>query len=324
MQHMNNTLKLFDFAPQQGTFRQDVLRGLRCVQKELPSKYFYDEIGSSLFDQICELAEYYPTRTELAILEQHIEEITEALGPRCMLIEYGSGSSIKIRQILDHLVNPAAYVPIDICKMHLCKAAGELAEDYPALEILPVCADYTSDFVLPQPEAYIARKVAYYPGSTIGNFDLVQARNFLRRIAQTCGYGGGLLIGVDLKKDGNVLHRAYNDSLGVTARFNLHLLERINQEFMPGFTVKDFQHYAFYNPGHGRVEMHLMSLVPQQVCLDEHEVLFAQGETIWTESSYKYTLDEFAHLAAESGWHVEHTWLDEQKHFSIQYLSVVG
>ncbi|HEX4204870.1 MAG TPA: L-histidine N(alpha)-methyltransferase [Ktedonobacteraceae bacterium] len=322
MQYSNKPIPLFDFAPQQNTFRQDVLQGLHKSCKELASKYFYDETGSQLFDQICELDEYYVTRTEQLIMREQMPHIAALLGEQCMLIEYGSGSSIKTRQLLDHLVRPAVYVPIDIAKTHLRNTAAALARDYPTLEILPICADYTSDFALPQPKHAVARKVAYYPGSTIGNFDPPQAISFLMRIARACGVGGGLLIGVDLKKDGNVLHRAYNDGQGVTARFNLHLLERINQEFTPGFPVDQFRHYAFYNPRHGRVEMHLMSVQPQRVQLDDQTIMFAQGETIWTESSYKYTLDEFAHVAGEAGFAVEHTWLDPQRLFSVQYLVV--
>lgn len=201
MQPTNQRIKVLDFAPQQSTFRTDVIQGLQKPVKELPSKYFYDEVGSQLFERITQLEDYYPTRIELAIMQQEIQHIARVLGPDCMLIEYGSGSSIKIRQLLNHLVNPAAYVPIDISKEALTQAAHELAMIYPELEILPIYADYTSDFTLPQPRKYVARRVAYYPGSTIGNFDPHAAIRFLSSIAQTCGSGGGLLIGVDLKKD---------------------------------------------------------------------------------------------------------------------------
>jgi dimethylhistidine N-methyltransferase len=314
--------KLYDFAPRLNTFRADVLQGLQRPCKELPSKYFYDETGSQLFDQICELPEYYPTRTELSIMQHNIQAIADTLGPHCMLIEYGSGSSLKTRHLLDHLHQPAAYVPIDISRQHLLHTAEELAHAYPQIEILPVCADYTSAFKLPQPSSRVARRVAYYPGSTIGNFDPNAAIRFMASIAQTCGEGGGLLIGVDLKKDFNILHHAYNDSAGVTAKFNLNLLERINHELAGDFHLDQFVHYAFYNPGPGRVEMHLESLRRQQVHLDGHTISFKQGESIWTESSYKYTLEEFAQLASEAGFHVEQIWLDASKFFSVQYLTV--
>ena len=313
----------YDFAPKLNTFRSDILEGLQRPLKEIASKYFYDEAGSQLFDQITELDEYYATRIELSIMQSNIQQIAARLGPHCMLIEYGSGSSLKTRQLLDHLENLAAYVPIDISKQHLLNAAQELATRYPQLEIFPVCADYTSGFTLPSPQGYVAHRVAYYPGSTIGNFDPHAAIRFLASIAQKCGKGGGLLIGVDLKKDFNVLHRAYNDSEGITAQFNLHLLTRINQELSADFQVDQFSHYAFYNPVPGRIEMHLGSLKKQQVHIGEQTITFKQGESIWTESSYKFTVDEFAQLASEAGFHVEEVWLDLQHFFSVQYLSVV-
>ncbi|HEY4384296.1 MAG TPA: L-histidine N(alpha)-methyltransferase [Ktedonobacteraceae bacterium] len=316
------TLGLYDFEPRQNTFRNDVLQGLLRARKELPSKYFYDDIGSLLFERICVQDEYYPTRTELCIMQAHADEIASILGPGCLLIEYGSGSSTKIRLLLDALHDPAGYVAIDIAKEHLLRSVSSLASAYPTLEILPVCADYTSHFDLPTPKRPVARRVAYFPGSTIGNFDRKPARHFLRQIASVC-QGGGLLIGVDLKKDFNILHRAYNDAQGVTARFNLHLLERINQELDANFPLDQFSHYAFYNPDQSRIEMHLASLIHQCISIDEHEIAFKRGESIWTESSYKYTLEEFAQMAASTGFVVEHVWTDPQELFSVQYLRVV-
>ncbi|GLV56296.1 dimethylhistidine N-methyltransferase [Dictyobacter sp. S3.2.2.5] len=301
----------------------EILQGLQKPIKELPSKYFYDEVGSQLFDRITELDEYYLTRTELQVMQQQIQDIAATLGPRCMLIEYGSGSSMKTPQLLDHLEQPVAYVPIDISKEHLLQASLRLSQSYPKLEILPICADYTSNFALPDPTQPGARKVAYYPGSTIGNFDREPARNFLAQIAHTCGQGGGLLIGVDLKKDFSILHSAYNDQAGVTAAFNLHLLERLNHELNTDFQLDQFGHYAFYNPAESRIEMHLVSLRKQQVQVGKEKIAFDEYESIWTESSYKYTLDEFGQLAASAGFKVEHIWLDTQKFFSIQYLSVI-
>ncbi len=296
-----------------------MLHGLQDARKELPSKYFYDDIGSQLFEQICEVDEYYLTRTELNIMQERIHEIAPLLGPNCLLIEYGSGTSTKTRMLLDALQDLAGYVPIDIAKEPLLRAAAALAAAYPALEVLPVCADYTSDFTLPSPAKPVSRKIAYFPGSTIGNFDREPAKRFLQQIARTCA-GGGLLIGADLKKDFNILHRAYNDAQGVTARFNLHLLERMNQELGANFQLNQFGHYAFYNPGQSRIEMHLVSLMNQAVRIGEVEVAFKLGESIWTESSYKYTLEEFAQLARATGFSVEGLWTDPQQLFSVQYL----
>ena len=297
------------------------MQGLQDSRKELPSKYFYDEVGSQLFEQICELDEYYPTRTELGIMQAHMTEIVSLLGTNCLLIEYGSGSSMKIRMLLDALQDPAGYVPIDIAKDQLLRSAASLALTYPELEVLPVCADYTSNFELPLPGKSVLRRVAYFPGSTIGNFDREPAKHFLQQIARVC-QGGGLLIGVDLKKDFNILHRAYNDSQGVTAQFNKHLLVRINQELDANFQLNQFGHYAFYNPGQSRIEMHLVSLKNQTVRIGDSEISFKLGESIWTESSYKYTLDEFAQLAAKAGFTVERVWTDPRKLFSVQYLKV--
>ena len=321
-QQKKSPLELYDFEPQRNTFRNDVLQGLQDAKKELPSKYFYDDAGSLLFEQICLLDEYYPTRTELGIMQESMPEIVSLVGPDCLLIEYGSGSSTKIRMLLDALHKPAGYVAIDIAKEHLQRSAASLAAAYPTLAVFPVCADYTSDFALPSPSVPVSKRVAYFPGSTIGNFDREPAIRFLQQIAKTCK-GGGLLIGVDLKKDFNILHRAYNDEKGITARFNLHLLERINQELAGDFQLDQFSHYAFYNPGQSRIEMHLVSLKHQVVHIGESEFSFKLGESIWTESSYKYTPAEFAQLAACAGFAVERVWTDAQQLFSLQYLKVV-
>lgn len=298
-----------------------MLQGLQKSPKELLSKYFYDDVGSQLFDQICELDEYYPTRIELSIMQERIAEMVSLFGPNCLLIEYGSGSSTKTRLLLDSLQNPAGYVPIDISKDHLLRSAAALTLAYPELEVLPVCADYTSDFAIPAPAKPVFRRVGYFPGSTIGNFDPEPAKRFLKKIARACR-GGGLLIGVDLKKDFALLHRAYNDQQGVTAQFNRNILVRINQELDANFQLDRFGHYAFYNPTESRIEMHLVSLANQVVRLGDVEIPFKLGESIWTESSYKYTLDEFAQLAATAGFTVERVWTDPQELFSVQYLTV--
>jgi dimethylhistidine N-methyltransferase len=314
----------YDFKPEQDRFRDDVVNGLQKQQKELPCKYFYDERGSYLFECICGLDEYYIPRTETAIMKTAIEQIAELLGPEVLLIEYGSGSSTKTQILLDHLPDLTAYMPIDISREQLIEATEDLIQRYPRLTIVPVCADYTRGFSLPDIKGPVSRSVAYFPGSTIGNLDPNEARQFLAHVARLCGPGGGLLIGVDLKKDPAMLHRAYNDSDGVTAQFNLNILERINRELDGKFQVAYFEHYAFYNPQESRVEMHLVSRRDQKVRLDSTSVSFARGESIWTESSYKYNLDEFALLADNAGFAVEHVWTDEQHLFSVQYLLCMG
>jgi len=311
---------LCDFKPGLERFRAEVLNGLRKPQKELPSKYFYDEKGSHLYERICALDEYYIPRTEAAIMESNIEDVAELLESRVLLIEYGCGNCAKTRVLLDHLLEPAAFIPVDISREQLLRTAKELVSEYPNLEVLPVCADYTSGFELPSVKQPSYRRVIYFPGSTIGNFDLIPAKHFLEHIAMVCGPGGGLLIGVDLKKDISVLHRAYNDNEGVTAAFNLNLLERINRELDCDFQLDWFEHYAFYNPRESRVEMHLVSLREQTVHLDNVTIPFARGESIWTESSYKFNLDEFEQMAAAAGLKVERIWTDEQQWFSVQYL----
>lgn len=314
-----DTLPLLDFHPETDSLRDEVLDGLRSTPKQLPSKFFYDERGSRLFDAICELDEYYPTRTEQAIMEAHVDDMVDAIGSRALLVEYGSGSSVKTRILLDHLRDLAGYVPIDISRDHLMQAAEEIARQYPDLSVLPVCADYTADYRLPEPETPANRTVVYYPGSTIGNFTPSTARAFLEHVGTHVGPEGGLLIGVDLRKDEALLHAAYNDSDGVTAAFNKNLLRRINRELDADFDLDQFRHEAIYNREHGRVEMHLVSEADQQVTVAGVEFDFARGERITTEYSYKYTLDRFASLAAEAGWSVEHVWTDEDELFSVQY-----
>jgi dimethylhistidine N-methyltransferase len=312
--------RINDFKPEREYFYAEVVNGLRKAQKELPSKYFYDERGSYLYECICALDEYYLPRIEVAIMEAHIREIIELLGPDVCLIEYGCGNCTKTRILLDNLPDLAAFVPIDISGEQLLRVSRELAASYPGLEILPVCADYTGYFELPSLKRPGYRTVVYFPGSTIGNFDLEPARNFLEHVASVCGPDGALLIGVDLKKDSDVLYHAYNDHEGVTASFNLNLLERINRELGGDFQLNNFRHYAFYNPGESRIEMHLVSLRDQVVHLGDLTIPFSKGESIWTESSYKYSLDDFQQLAADVGFRVGKVWTDEREWFSVQYL----
>ncbi len=298
----------------------EVLNGLRKTQKELPCKYFYDEHGSMLFDRICTLNEYYIPRIETAIMEAYIAEITELLGVNINLIEYGSGSSNKTRILLDNLHNIDTYMPIDICEEQLLSSKEELKTLYPDLNIHSICADYTNSLELPELEHTNKRKIVYFPGSSIGNFDPPRAKQFLEHIANVCGPDGGLLIGVDLKKDPDVLYRAYNDSQGITAAFNLNILKRINRELGCDFQVESFAHYAFYNTYQGRIEMHLLSLRDQAINLNGVTFTFSDFESIWTESSYKYTVDEFQQIAASAGFKAVKTWKDEKQWFSIQYF----
>lgn len=318
----DSALPLFDYAPDAGDIRQEVLQGLTESRKYLPSKLFYDEHGSQLFDQITELDEYYPTRTELEIMRQSASEMAAVLGRDCLLVEYGSGSSLKIRLLLDVLENPAAYVPIDISKEHLVKSALRLASEYPNLQILPVCADYTSHFELPKPKRKAQRKVIYFPGSTIGNLEPFTLARFLRDTARQVESGGGFLVGIDLKKDPEILHKAYNDAAGVTAEFNLNMLERLNRELQTNFRLDQFRHYAFYNPPESRIEMHILSLQEQQVQLGDTTINFKLGESIWTESSYKYNLTEFAQVAAKAGFKLQKSWTDPAQLFGVVYLTV--
>ena len=311
-----------DLRPDSGSFLEDVLQGLSRPQKALSPKYFYDEAGSALFDQICELPEYYPTRTEIVLMHAHARSMADRLGPRCALIEYGSGSGRKTRILIEAL-EPTAYIPIDIAGTQLKASSAELAREFPNLAVMAVCADYSRPLPLPHLSGTGARRRAiYFPGSTIGNFTKEEAADFLRNARAVAGPGGALLIGVDLKKDPALLHAAYNDAQGVTARFNLNLLARINRELGGDFDLTAFRHYAFYNAPLGRIEMHLVSGRDQQVTVRGHAIRFRAGETIHTENSYKYSIEEFQALARGSGLEPEACWTDEERLFSVHYLTV--
>lgn len=314
---------LIDYKPSTAIQRDEVLEGLQHPVKQLPPKLFYDERGSQLFDQITELDEYYVTRTELNIMQDYIDDIVSLIGVGCLLIEYGSGSSVKTRLLLSHLSDMSGYIPIDISREHLQRSAEAVAEAYPNLEVLPVCADYSKSFDLPLPTKPVNRRVVYFPGSTIGNFHPREAEAFLTQMRGVCGPDGGVLIGVDLKKPTDMLNRAYNDNAGITAQFNLNLLRRLNRELGTNFTLERFFHDAFYNKEQSRIEMHLVSKEDQTVQLDGRAIHFNAGECIWTESSYKYSLDEFAQLAERAGLHVHTVWTDDRQLFSVQYLTVV-
>lgn len=313
-------IELLDLHPEVGDLREEVLEGLRGDPKRLPCKLFYDERGSELYERITRLDEYYQTRTEAAIMRTNIEEIVSRIESGCLLIEYGSGNSEKTRILLDHLEDIAAYVPIDISRDHLMQAAVELEEEYPDLEIRPVCADYTSQIELPEVEKAVSKRVVFFPGSTIGNFEPHEAVAFLRRIAEPCEVGDGLLLGADLKKDRATLEAAYNDSAGVTAEFNLNMLRHINRKLGTDFDLEAFEHRAIYNEDEGRIEMWLVSLEDQTVQLNGDAIALDRGDMVWTESSYKYTPGELADLARQGGFALERTWTDPRDLFSVNYL----
>ena len=299
----------------------EIVEGLGRSQKMLSPKFFYDHTGSKLFDDICELPEYYLTRTELQIMQVCSAEIAELIGSHASLIEFGSGSSLKTRILLNHLNDLAAYVPVDISKEHLLAAARTLSADYPGLEILPVAADFTQPFPLPQPLVTPARNLVYFPGSTIGNFNPEAALELLQVMHQEAGENGALLIGVDLKKDRAILERAYNDSAGVTAQFNLNILRRLNNEFAADFNLSKFDHSAIYDSVAGRIEMRLVSKAHQQVSIGGRVFHLVPGEFILTEHSHKYSLEDFRKMAALAGFQVAKVWTDPAQMFSVQFCT---
>ena len=316
-----NLRGLADFSPDEAVMLEEVLHGLALPRKNIPSLYFYDQRGSELFDAITELPEYYPTRTEVSILEAHGPEMAATLGPGVRLIELGSGSALKTELLLARLESPAAYVPVEISREHLLAAAGRIAADFPGLEVLPVTADFTEPFDLPEPKhSKVRRNVAFFPGSTIGNFPRGMAADLLRAIRCDVGPGGAMLIGVDLEKDRAVLERAYNDAAGVTAEFNLNLLIRLNRELGADFDIGAFRHEAVWDEAKGRIEMRLISTRAQTVNVAGHDFDFAPGEILVTEYSHKYSLEGFRGLAEANGFHVARVWTDPQGLFSVQLL----
>ncbi len=310
-------VRLYNFLPEGDSFLDDVLAGLARPQKTLPPKYFYDARGCELFEQICTLPEYYPTRTELAIMREHAAAMATFLGPDCQLIEFGSGSSTKTRILIDEL-QPPLYVPIDIAGEAIKKAAAELARTFPWLNINGVCADYTKPLALPEFVGVpVRRKAVYFPGSTIGNFTPLEAIEFLKLARRMVGAGGALLIGVDLKKNKQVLDAAYDDAAGVTAAFNLNLLQRINRELRGDFQLRRFRHKAFYDEGKGWIEMHIESLASQIAHVGGERFRFDAGETIHTEISCKYSVEEFQAIARSAGFAPAQTWIDADRLFSV-------
>jgi dimethylhistidine N-methyltransferase len=308
-----------DATPESDSFAQALLTGLSSRPRALPAKFFYDAEGSALFEKICDLPEYYPTRTDMAILERDAAAMADRIGADAELIEFGAGSSRKVRTLLGALVRPRRYVPIDISGEHLTQAIEPLAADYPGLSIRPLIADYTRPFALPSPAAGTRRRVGFFPGSTVGNFTPEEAIVFLHRAAGLLA-GGGLLIGVDLVKEPARLHAAYNDAAGVTAAFNLNLLARANRETASDFDLARFAHYAFYNAPLSRIEMHLVSRRRQTVTVLGRSFGFAEGEAIHTENSYKYTVESFRALAETAGFLPGPVWTDAERLFSVHWL----
>jgi dimethylhistidine N-methyltransferase len=309
-----------DLAPGEENFRDAVLYGLGRARKAIPCKFFYDARGSVLFEEICRLPEYYPTRTEIAILEENSTDIADQMGPHCRVIEFGSGASHKVRILLQALDRPAAYVPVDISREHLRDAAISLAEDFPSVPVIAVCADYSRPFPMPPLPGAKGKRVGFFPGSTIGNFEPDAAVAFLDNYARILGPGGEMLIGVDLKKETEILDAAYNDRAGVTSTFNLNLLERANRELDGNLDLDRFEHVAFYNEAEGRVEIYIRSLVDQEARVAGGRFRFAKDELIHTEYSYKYSVEEFRALAARAGFRPVDTWTDPAELFSVHYF----
>jgi len=311
---------LRDRTPARDQLVGEILGNLAQSPRRIPPKYFYDERGSVLFDQICELPEYYLTRTETTILQSHGVEIAAAIGPGALLIEYGSGSSLKTRLLLDRLPELAAYVPVDISRRYLLNCAQRLAADYPQLRVLPVCADFTEPFVPPAEVRQVARRVAFFPGSTIGNFEYDAAVALLANMRAVVGPGGGAIVGADRVKSIEVIEAAYNDSAGVTAAFNKNVLVRLNREFGASFRLDEFVHHAPWVDREQRIEMRLVSRSQHSVEVAGECIRFEAGEHILTECCHKYTPDRFAGLVAEAGWSIRHTWSDPANLFGVYYL----
>jgi len=317
-------IEYLDFEPEPGDLLAEVQALLSGEQKRLPTMLLYDEKGSKLFDQICELPEYYPTRTETAILNDNAVEIAEALGSKAMLVEFGSGSSMKTRILLDHMDDLVSYVPIDISREHLLAAAEAVAEDYPDVPVQPVVADYMAPFDLPTPPEPPEQTTGFFPGSTVGNLVERQAVAFLRNVCDVVGDGGSLLLGADLRKDRKILEAAYNDAAGVTAAFNLNALDVVNDRLGADFDVDQFRHEAVYDNDAGRIEMRLVSQERQSVQVGDKTIEFEPQEYILTEYSHKYRLEDVAAMAARVGMTVERVWTDPDELFSVQHLRVTG
>jgi dimethylhistidine N-methyltransferase len=311
-------IPLHDLHPAPDDLRGEVLSGLHRAPRTLPCKYFYDAVGSRLFDEICDLDEYYLTRAECAILEQDGADIARAIGPGALLVELGSGSSTKTHIVLEALERSAGYVPVDISREHLVAAAHRISQAFPELPVHPVCADFTEGVGLPDGVDESAPRYVFFPGSTIGNFDAAGRLRVLEHVVELCGdTGGGLLIGIDLIKDRDVLEAAYNDAAGVTAAFNLNLLERVNRELDADFDVARFRHEAVFNQARCRVEMYLVSEADQIARVEGHRFAFRRGERICTEHSYKFSVEGFSEQAARVGLERRGVWTDPDEQFAV-------
>jgi len=318
---LESVVEFIDFAPRTHSLLKEVLTGLSKGQKSIHPKYLYDKKGSEIFERICKLPEYYPTRSENEILIHSAEEMASLIGENALLIEPGSGSGEKVRHLLKVLKNPAGYVPIEISREILLRMTEELHEEFPEVKVLPVCADFTQDIELPLTvDSHPGKKVIFFPGSTIGNLNPDEAIQFLKKYGDMVGEGGGLLIGVDLKKDKETFELAYDDPQGVTAAFNLNLLDRLNREANATFETQNFEHEAIYNEKLGRVEMHLKSKISQLVRVNQTIFRFHEGETIHTESSYKYSVEEFAELCAKAKFKIKKSWKDSQNLFCVYFF----
>jgi dimethylhistidine N-methyltransferase len=310
--------------PPDNLLLQVVQRGLRSQPKRLPSWLFYDEQGSALFEQICEQPEYYLTRAEIALLDAHAGEIADVVGPDVRLVEYGSGHAIKTRLLLEHLAAPVAWVPIELSSEPLRLSMQRMEQHFPHLPIQPLTVDFTRPLRLPVPPRAPRRTVVYFPGSTIGNFEEREAAQLLRKMRSEMGDNGGILIGADLKKDKATIEAAYNDRAGVTAEFTLNILARLNRELGCNFELGAFRHRAHYNAMAGRIETHILSKREQRVRVGRLQVLFREDEAMLVEYSCKYSLEDFAALAATAGLAVQHVWQDPDGMFSLQYLTRAG
>ncbi len=312
---------IIDFEPKTGNIIKEVLAGLSQSQKTIDPKFLYDKKGSEIFEEICKLPEYYPTRAEGLILKKYSRDMARIIGPHALIIEPGCGNGQKVRSLLKSLKQVNGYVPIEISREILLRMCSELHIEFPELNVLPVCADFTQNIDLPlSVDAQPGKKVVFFPGSTIGNFHPTDAVSFLKRLGKLTGAGGGLLIGVDLKKEKEIFDLAYDDPAGITAAFNLNLLERLNREVDATFDLENFNHQAFYNEELGRVEMHLRSKVPQLVKVNQTMFRFKEGETIHTECSYKYTVEEFCELCSKAKFQIKKFWMDPEKLFCVYYF----
>ena len=316
---LKKTVQKFELPDPASPFAADVLKGLKSTPKRIPPKYFYDRAGCALFERITDLPEYYLTRSELRILEVNAAAIAKYIPSGSALVEFGSGSSRKTRILLAAAPQLAAYVPVDICGDMLDDEAAELRKEFPKLDISPVPADFAQPFDLPA--SVPAARVGFFPGSTIGNFEPHEAAAFLRHAGEILDRGATMIVGTDLQKDSRIINAAYNDAAGITRDFNLNILVRINRELDGKFDLGSFEHHAFYNRERHRIEMHLASSKRQKVRVAGETIEFRAGETIHTESSYKYSVDSFSALARGTGWTQVASWSDPDRYFCVHALA---